>query len=183
MPEAKLIEISRVTKETEISLKLDLSGSGQTDISTEHFFLKHMLESLATHGRFDLTLTASGDDEHHLIEDVGIALGQAIRQGVPNLNIVRIAHSVVPMDDALVLVAVDLVDRPYAEIQLPDPMYTHMIRSMALEGRFTLHARVLSGHDTHHIVEAAFKALGRALRAAVEPADTVSSTKGRVEWA
>ncbi|HDL86653.1 MAG TPA: imidazoleglycerol-phosphate dehydratase, partial [Candidatus Acetothermia bacterium] len=109
-------------------------------------------------------------------------LGQAIRKSVPDLKIERFAHTVVPMDDALVLVALDLVERPYAQVELPDGLYVHFLRSMALEGRFTLHVRPLAGEDPHHLVEAAFKGLGRALRQAVRPADRVASAKGEAEW-
>lgn len=175
--------IERRTGETEIFLQLRLHGEGQANVDAEPYFLRHMLETLARHGGLDLELNARGEDEHHLIEDVGIAIGHGIRQALPDLRIARIAHAVVPMDDALVLVALDLVDRPYASVELPDAMYAHMLRSMALDGKFTLHVRPLTGEDTHHVVEAAFKGLGRALRQAVLPQSDVASTKGEVEWA
>ena len=175
--------IERKTGETKVSLRLRLDGSGQASIDTEPYFLRHMLETLARHGDLDLDLQARGEDDHHLIEDVGIAIGHGIRQAIPDLRIARIAHAVVPMDEALVLVALDLVDRPYASVELPDAVYAHMLRSMALDGKFTLHVRPLTGEDTHHVVEAAFKALGRALQQAVLPRSDVASTKGEVEWA
>lgn len=175
--------IERRTGETAISLHLRLRGEGRADVDAEPYFLRHMLETLVRHGGLDLELQARGEDEHHLIEDVGIALGKGIRQALPDLKIARIAHSVVPMDDALVAVAVDLVDRPYASVDLPDGMYAHMLRSMALDGQFTLHVRPLAGEDAHHIVEAAFKGLGRALQQATLPQSGVASTKGEVEWA
>ncbi|MBI1742071.1 imidazoleglycerol-phosphate dehydratase [Candidatus Acetothermia bacterium] len=176
------VQVQRRTRETEIDLKLRLNGSGQVKLSVEPYFLRHMLESFALHGGFHLDVKAQGEDEHHLIEDVGISLGQAIRQAIPTLKIERISHAIVAMDDALVLVALDLVDRPFAQIELPIAIYAHFLRSMALEGKFTLHVRPLAGLDSHHVVEAAFKGLGRALRQAVRPVARVSSTKGEVEW-
>ncbi len=176
------IEIERRTRETEIALKLSLHGSGRTTLNLSPYFLRHMLESFAIHGGLDLEIQAQGQDEHHLIEDVAICLGQAIRRAVPSLKIRRFAHVIVPMDDALVLVALDLVERPYAQIELPDPMYAHFIRSLALEGRFTLHVRPLAGQDAHHIIEASFKGLGRALQQAARPLSSVASAKGEVEW-
>lgn len=176
------VKIHRKSKETDVTLHLNLQGTGDTQIEMELFFLRHMLESFATHGQLDLKLTATGDDDHHLIEDVGIALGQAIRTAVSDSKIVRIADVTVPMDDALVLVALDLIDRPYAAISLPESLYKHMLRSMALEGKFTLHVQRISGRDEHHIIEAAFKGLGRALRRAAMPISSSSSTKGEVEW-
>jgi len=174
-------KVERKTKETQIDLEINLQGSGQVNIEIDHFFLGHMLESFAVHGQIDLNLKASGDNDHHLIEDVGISLGQVIRKALTDLKIQRIAHSVVPMDEALVMVAVDLVDRPYAEVDLPEFMYAHFMRSMALDGKFTLHVRPIAGEDSHHIVEAAFKAFGRALHQAVQPRDQISSTKGEVD--
>lgn len=175
--------IKRTTGETEVALQLRLSGTGEANVESEPYFLGHMLETLARHGGLDLELSARGEDEHHLIEDVGIALGHGIRKALPDLKVARIAHAVVPMDDALVVVALDLVDRPFASVDLPDGMYAHMLRSMALDGKFTLHVRSLAGDDTHHVVEAAFKGLGRALQQAVRPASEVASTKGEVRWA
>lgn len=174
--------IERRTGETEITLQLRLRGNGHANVEAEPYFLRHMLETLARHGGLDLELRASGEDEHHLIEDAGIALGHGIRQALPDLKIARIAHAVVPMDDALVMAAVDLVDRPYAAVELPDGMYAHMLRSLALDGNLTLHVRPLAGEAPHHVVEAAFKALGRALDQAVAPASEVASTKGEVTW-
>ncbi len=182
MTEKSWIQLQRRTRETEVGLKLRLQGAGRAELNCEPYFLRHMLESFAVHGGLDLEVRARGEDEHHLIEDVGICLGQAIRKSVPDLKIERFAHTVVPMDDALVLVALDLVERPYAQVELPDGLYVHFLRSLALEGRFTLHVRPLAGDDPHHLVEAAFKGLGRALRQAVRPADRVASAKGEAEW-
>lgn len=183
MTDTDWTEVRRRTRETEVALRLKLRGSGRTDLQLEPYFLRHMLETFALYAGCDLELSAGGEDEHHLIEDVGITLGRAIRQGLPDMKLERFAHAIVPMDDALVLAALDLVDRPYAAVELPDPMYAHMLRSLALDGKFTLHLRPLAGTDAHHVVEAGFKALGRALRAAVQPASGVSSAKGEVDWA
>lgn len=176
------VEVKRRTRETEIELKLALAGQGRAHLSVEPYFLKHMLETFVVHAGADLELDAQADDEHHLIEDVGISLGRAIRKAIPEGNMERMAHVIVPMDDALVLTALDLIDRPFAAVELPDPMYAHMLRSMALEARVTLHVRRLAGEDSHHIVEAAFKGLGRALRAAALPQERDSSAKGEVTW-
>ncbi len=182
MTKKDTVQIQRRTRETEIKLKLHLVGSGQTKLELEPYFLRHMLESLSIHGSLDLEIQAHGQDEHHLIEDVAICLGQAIRGAVPDLKIERFADVIVPMDDALVLVALDLIDRPYAQIELPDSICAHFLRSMALDGKFTLHVRPLGGTDPHHIIEAAFKGLGKALRQATRPLNWVSSAKGEVEW-
>lgn len=182
MTKKNTVQVQRRTRETEIRLKLRLDGSGQTKLDLEPYFLRHMLESFSIQGSLDLEIHAQGQDEHHLIEDVGICLGQVIRRAVPNLKIERFAHAIIPMDDALVLVALDLVDRPYAQIELPDPLYAHFLRSMALDGKFTLHVRPLGGTDPHHIIEAAFKGLGKALHQATRLLIRVSSAKGEVEW-
>jgi phosphoribosylformimino-5-aminoimidazole carboxamide ribotide isomerase len=179
--ESSWVQVQRKTRETNIDLNINLHGTGKVDVDIEIFFLKHMLESFAVHGQIDLKISATGDNDHHLIEDVGIVLGQAIRKAISNMKIQRIAHSVVPMDEALVMVAIDLVDRPYAQVNLPDPMYAHFMRSMALDGKFTLHVRPLAGEDVHHTVEAGFKAFGRALHQAVQPIDQIASTKGEVD--
>lgn len=179
------VKLERETRETRVELELALRGSGRASLDVELFFLRHMLETLAVHARLDLKLNARGDDEHHLVEDVALALGAALRRGLDALGSVeRFGHAVVPMDDALVLVALDLMERPYAQIELPYSIWAHFLRSLALEGRFTLHVRKLAGCDEHHVVEAAFKALGRALRAALRPpsSSAPSSTKGEVRW-
>lgn len=142
-------------------------------------FLEHMLVTLSRYARLPLEIDARGDLRHHLVEDVGIALGTALRQAAPPAR-VRYGHAVVPMDDALVEVALDAGDRPYFAGRLPSPLYTHFLRSLALEAKWTLHVRVLRGRDRHHVVEAAIKAFGMALDQALEPADAVFSTKGEI---
>lgn len=145
-------------------------------------FTRHMLATLAHWSGHELRLTARSKDGllHHLLEDACIALGQAIRASLPATPIERTAHVVLPMDDALVLVALDVVDRPYYEGPLPDATMDHLLRSLAQEARMTLHVQVLRGRDAHHIVEAAFKGLGLCLRRALEPRVSSLSTKGDV---
>lgn len=188
--------INRVTGETAIDLSLNLDGSGQATISSGVGFLDHMLTLWARHGLFDLSLSAQGDlhvDEHHTAEDVCICLGRALDQALgERRGIVRTAHSFVPMDEALALVAVDLGGRPYCVVQaefvtprlgqLGTDLIFHLLESIATHGRLNLHAQVLYGRNDHHKVEAIFKALGRALDAATRhdprQANSVPSTKG-----
>jgi len=171
--------IDRETKETKIEIELNLDGSGTTDISCDDQFLTHMLESLAKYADFDITLNAVGDNEHHLLEDVAIVLGMALREAIGDQPIQRIASSMVPMDDALVVVALDLIDRPYVDIECPDPLYHHFLRSVAMSSGMTLHVMVERGFDEHHIVEATVKALGRALNKAVAQRERMLSTKSK----
>ncbi|MDH4122949.1 MAG: imidazoleglycerol-phosphate dehydratase [Thermoplasmata archaeon] len=175
-------ELSRKTRETEISLALNIDGSGKVDISLPDEFLRHMIETLAKYSSFDLRLRAKGDIEHHLIEDVAIALGKAFREAIGDRPIKRVAHAVVPMDEALVMVSVDLIDRPYMEVHVPDLMYEHFFRSFTMESRATIHSHVVRGKDDHHIIEATFKALGICLKDATRRREQVLSTKSDVEW-
>ncbi|MCA1811329.1 MAG: imidazoleglycerol-phosphate dehydratase, partial [Halobacteriales archaeon] len=174
-------EVERRTKETQVAVRLDLDGGGTYDVQTPNVFLTHMLEAWSRHAGFGLRVRAAADLDHHLIEDVGIALGQAFRAAFAAAPCQRIAYDIVPMDDALVLAAVDLVDRPYYEGGLPLPIWEHFLRSFALEARINLHVDLLRGRDTHHAVEAALKAFARALRRALEPREEEVSTKGRVQ--
>ena len=173
--------IERKTKETQVSCTLRLDGSGAYDVQTDNKFLTHMCETWARYAGFDLSLRATGDLDHHLVEDVAIALGQAFKQAFAHAPCVRIAYDFVPMDDALVLCAVDLVDRPYYEGQLPVPLWEHWFRSFAMEARINLHLEHLRGRDTHHTIEASVKACARALKRALEPRSTEISTKGVVQ--
>lgn len=146
-------------------------------------FAKHMFETLAKWSGYDITLDVASKDklEHHAVEDAAIVLGQAFRAAIDTGAIERTASVTLPMDDALVLVALDLVERPYYEGPIPDPMMDHVLRSLATEGRFTLHIVTLRGRDPHHIVEAAFKGLGLCLAHATRPRADRLSTKGAVE--
>lgn len=179
MREAKL---ARKTKETSISLSLNLDGAGRSKVTADDQFLRHMLETLARYASFDLTLEGSGDNLHHLVEDAAIALGTAFRQALGDVPVDRIASAMVPMDDALVTVAVDIVDRPYCDADCPDPLYSHFLRSFAMSSGITMHVIVERGFDDHHIVEATFKALGTALRKAIVPRENVLSTKDAVRF-
>lgn len=197
--DARKAEVSRKTKETDVSITLDLDGRGRYDVSTSIGMLDHMLESLAKHALFDLHVRASGDtdrDTHHLLEDVGLVLGQALDRALgERRGITRFGHAVVPLDECLALVAVDLSGRPFAAVELPfardrvgempTENVAHLMESFATEGRLNLHVRMLAhGQNDHHTVEAAFKGLARALRMAVaidaRQAGEIPSTKDRL---
>ena len=189
-------EITRKTAETEIALKLDLDGSGVSDIASGVGFLDHMLTLFAKHGRFDLTLTCAGDtwvDDHHSVEDIGIALGQAFAQALGDKRgIARYGSCILPMDEALILTAVDLSGRAYLgyDLRIPTPYVGTFDTELTEEFFFafvrnaacSLHLRKLAGKNSHHIIEGAFKSAARSLRAAVriEEAykDEIPSTKG-----
>jgi len=187
--------IHRKTNETEVTVSLDLDGQGDADVRTGIGFYDHLWGHVAHHGLFNLTIQASGDldvDEHHTVEDVAIAFGQALNAALgERAGIVRMADAWVTMDEALAHVVVDLSGRPYAVFDaafstpkigaLGTSLIPHVFESIAAHGRLNLHARVLYGRDDHHKAEALFKALGRALDAAtrIDPRRTgVPSTKG-----
>ena len=175
-------KLSRKTKETDVEVSIDLDGSGVYDIQLPDRWLKHMLESVARFGKFDLRIKAKGDFNHHVIEDVGITLGKALKDAIKDRPVARVGTGTIPMDESLVTVSVDLVDRPYCHVDLPDEMLEHFLRSFAMEARITLHNLVHRGKNFHHICEATFKALGMALHQATRPAATLQSTKGKVSW-
>lgn len=170
--------IVRETRETQIRVTIT-RGTGQATVDTSKPFLDHMLVALARYAGFDLTVHARGDLTHHLIEDVGIAMGEALRAFAP-ATAARYGDRTVPMDDALVHAAIDLGGRAWYEGPLPARLYDHWMQSFAYNARATLHLRVLRGRDRHHVVEAAFKALGLALRDALADSGAVFSTKGAV---
>lgn len=174
--------IVRETKETMVKVSLDIDGTGSCQCKLPDKFLKHMIETLSRYSGADLRIEADGDIEHHIVEDVAIALGRAFREAIGERPIKRISSATVPMDEALVQVALDLIDRPYVQLDIPDPMYEHFLRSFAMELRATLHTIVIRGKDGHHIVEATFKALGLALKDAMVPSGAVLSTKSGVKW-
>lgn len=189
-------EIVRNTAETKIALKLTLEGVGAGKIQTGCGFLDHMLTLLAKHGRFDLDITCEGDtwvDDHHTVEDVGIALGQAFAEALgEKRGINRYGSQILPMDESLVLCAVDFSGRAYLGFELPIPSQkigtfdSELVEEFWLgfvrNAQATLHIRLLTGTNSHHIAEGAFKAAGRALRAAVaidsDFSDEIPSTKG-----
>ena len=187
--------VTRKTKETDISVTLNLDGAGNADIATGVPMLDHLLSHVAVHGLIDLQIRATGDlqtDAHHTVEDVAIVLGDALDRALGDKRgIARMGHAYVPMDEALALVAVDLSGRAYAVIDapfaapmigaLPASLVAHFLETFATHARMNLHARVFYGRDDHHKAEALFKALGRALAMAVaiDPRRVdVPSTKG-----
>jgi imidazoleglycerol-phosphate dehydratase len=170
--------IVRQTRETTIRVEL-VVGSGNASVETGVPFLDHMLVTLARYAGLDLTIAARGDLRHHLIEDVAICIGTAFAALVPP-TAARYGDRVIPMDDALVHAAVDIGGRPYYAGRLPSTLYDHWMRSFSDNARVTLHLRVLRGRDRHHVIEAAFKALGLALRDALAETGAVFSTKGAV---
>lgn len=175
----RVAELERSTRETKISVKFDIDGSGKYDVKCDIPFLKHMLETFARYGSFDIKLTATGDDEHHLTEDTAITLGTVFKKALGDGPVERISTAIVPMDDALVMVSVDLIDRPFADIDCEEPLYQHFMRSFAMSSGITLHEVEIRGFDEHHLIEAAFKALGTALKNAAVPRKTELSTKDK----
>ena len=189
-------EIKRKTAETDIRLVLNLDGTGESEIDTGCGFLEHMLILLAKHGRMDLSVVCRGDtqvDDHHTVEDIGIALGQAFNAAVGDKRgINRYGSQILPMDEALILTAVDLSGRGYLgyELQIPSQKVgnfdTELVeefwRGFIRNAECTLHIRQLAGSNSHHIIEGAFKSAGRSLRAAVaidpDCAGEIPSTKG-----
>ncbi len=190
--------IKRKTKETDISVELNLDGTGRYSIATSIPFLDHMLSLTARHGLMDMKLKAKGDieiDYHHTVEDIGIVLGQAIKKALGDMQgIRRYGYASVPMDEALASVSLDISGRPYliykvsmpkkAKIKNFDPdLVEDFLQAFASNAGITLHVNAPYGRNTHHIVEAVFKALGRALKEAVSlegRAKGVPSTKGRI---
>ena len=180
---SRTAKLERSTRETKVTAELSLDGTGKFDVKCDIQFLKHMCETLARYADFDLKLTASGDNDHHVIEDTAITLGEAFKKAVGTGAVERTASCILPMDDALVMVAVDLVDRPYCDADCPDDLYAHFFRSFAMSAGITLHIVEIRGFDAHHIVEASFKALGKCLYQATRPRGTLLSTKDAVKTA
>ena len=192
----RTVSLTRTTSETDIALDLDLDGSGRGDIDTGIGFLDHMLTALARHGLFDLTVRAKGDlhiDGHHTTEDVGIVLGQALHRALGDKRgIRRFGHALVPMDEALAEAAIDLSGRAFLAWKvafardkvgsMDTELFEEFFRALAFNGLFTLHVTQKAGSNAHHVAEACFKAVARALRMAVEPdaraGGVIPSTKG-----
>ncbi|UCC91010.1 MAG: imidazoleglycerol-phosphate dehydratase HisB [Dehalococcoidia bacterium] len=179
--------VKRETKETNISLELNIDGSGQYEINTGITMFDHLLAQLARHGVFDIKISATGDDQHHLVEDVAICLGRAFTEALgEKRGIVRMASAAVPMDDALAMVAVDIGGRGYTVLELPftdvereiagleTDLIRHFLETLAIEARLNLHAKILYGVNDHHKAEALFKALGRALDTATTIDERIS---------
>lgn len=188
-------ELQRKTKETDILLKLNLDGSGKNSVSTGIGFLDHMLCLFSGHGRFDVELDCKGDlhvDSHHSAEDIGIVLGKAISDALGKReSIKRFGNSMVPMDEALALVSLDLSNRPYLYFEVPftnskvgemdTEMFEEFFRALSVNAGMTIHIKLFHGKNNHHMIEAVFKAFARALREAVtiDPSiQGVLSTKG-----
>ena len=188
--------VARETAETNVKVELHIDGSGQFQITTGIRMFDHLLSHIAQHGVFDITISASGPDQHHVVEDVAISLGKAFNQALgKKRGIVRMAHAVVPMDEALAEVAVDIGGRVYSVIEadfdeanigdLDADLVRHFLVSFASEAKINLHAKVISGINDHHKAEALFKALARALDSATRIdqriPDKVPSTKEVIE--
>lgn len=181
--QARKGQVHRKTKETEIQLTLQLDGQGNSAIQTGVSFMDHMLTLFSVHGFFDLEIEGVGDievDDHHTVEDLGICLGQALQEALGDLSgICRYGQSIIPMDEALAQVVVDISNRPYLHYEAPikdqkvgtfdTALAKEFLRALALHGGLTLHVIVIHGENAHHIIEAVFKALGRALGQAVSP--------------
>ena len=188
--------VARKTKETDVTVTVDLDGRGIYDVATGVGFLDHMLEQLSRHSMIDITVRASGDlhiDQHHTVEDVGIALGQAVKRALGDCKgIRRYADVHLPMDETLTRCAIDVSGRPFLVFQIPftrdkigdfdTELFEEWFRAFAFNAGLTLHLTTLYGVNNHHMIESAFKALARALKAAiaVDPrrADEIPSTKG-----
>ncbi len=197
--ESREAKLSRQTGETQVWVELNVDGTGQYEINTGNGMFDHLLAQLSRHGLIDLKVSAKGDVEtgwHHLVEDTAIVLGRALRQAVGEARgITRMGHAYVPLDEALALAVVDFGGRGYPAIdtsltdtdlgELPASLVEHFLESLAREGRFNLHVRVLAGASNHHKAEAVFKALARALRTALSvderSSGDVPSTKGTIE--
>ena len=194
-------EISRVTKETDVFVQIDIDGSGKCDVSTGIGFLDHMIQQLSSHGLFDIKVSANGDthvEDHHTNEDIGIAIGQALSKALGDRSgIKRFGHFLAPLDEALIQVVVDCSGRPHLSFDLDIPSQkvgtydTELVKeffaAVSSNSGLTLHIRQISGTNTHHIVEASFKSFARALRMATEidprRSGQIPSSKGVLEQA
>jgi imidazoleglycerol-phosphate dehydratase len=189
----RVAQVQRQTGETSVDVRLDLDGTGIGNVETGVPFLDHMLDLFARHGRFDLTVRAQGDthiDDHHTTEDIGITLGQALREaGGDKRGIARYGHAYAPMDEALVRSALDLSGRPFCVYEVPVPqskvghfdteLVEHFCQSLAFNAALTLHVDLIRGRNTHHILEAVFKSLALALHHATRIVrEDLPSTKG-----
>jgi imidazoleglycerol-phosphate dehydratase len=193
---ARIATVTRKTKETDIALELNLDGKGRCEINTGIKMFDHLLSQVGQHGRLDLKLSASGDDQHHISEDVAICFGRALNQALgEKRGIVRMGDATVPMDDALATVAIDISGRSYAVLDMDfkgndmagfaTDLIRHFLESFASEGKLNIHARILYGQNDHHRAEALFKALGRALDKAIRTDERIAgelpSTKDLLE--
>ena len=191
-------KLSRETSETQITVEVNIDGTGRYEVDTGNGMFDHLLAQLSRHGLIDISVSAKGDTDvgwHHLVEDVGIMLGRAIKEAVGDAKgITRMSHTYVPLDEALALTVVDFGGRGYSVIDapmtdsdlggLPADLIRHFLESLAREGAFNLHVRVLAGSNNHHKAEAIFKSLARSLRVALTRDDRlggeIPSTKGTI---
>ncbi len=179
-----MVQVKRTTKETDIVIVIPKKGSKTSDTpvqSTTLEFLDHMLATLSRYSQLNFSVQATGDLEHHISEDVAIALGVALRKSTPD-TCARYGTARVPMDDALVEVTIDLVERNFYQGPIPTNEYEHFFRTITENLKCNIHVRVLRGFDEHHIIEAAFKGLGLCLEQAMAENNTVFSTKGAASW-
>ena len=195
----RIAKLTRETSESCIEVEVNLDGTGNYRVETGNGMFDHVLAQISRHGLIDLVISAQGDVEvgwHHVIEDTGIVLGRAISQAVGDAKgIVRMGHAIVPLDEALAMVAVDFGGRGYSILetdltetdmgQLSPQLVNHFLETLAREGKFNLHVRVLSGHSNHHKAEAVFKAIARSMRVALSHDDRnlgrAPSTKGVID--
>lgn len=192
----RISKVSRKTGETDIQVELNIDGGGLFEIETGINIVDHFLSQLARHGLFDITISATGDNQHHIVEDVAICLGKAFKKALGDKKgITRMGHAMVPMDEALVVVAVDIGGRAYCVTDISfvrtsidglcADLVRHFLESFAAEAKINLHARVLTGINDHHKAEALFKALGRALDSATRIDDRmvgkIPSTKNIID--
>lgn len=190
-----MVKVIRKTKETRIEVSVAASTEANPRIEIATFvkskkvgepdeslaFFDHMLTAFARYAGLDVTIDAHGDLRHHLMEDVALALGGAIREIIP-AHAARYGERTVPMDDALVGSVIDIGGRPFFVGKLPNRLYTHVLRSLSTTMAATLHVRIIRGGDRHHVIEAAFKSTGLALRQALSDSGSIFSTKGSVSW-
>ncbi len=178
-----MVKVARKTKETRIVVRLERAPSPPRGVrvSTTLPFFDHMFATLLRYAGIDGEVDAEGDLSHHIVEDVAIAVGRAVRELVP-ANCARYGDRTLPMDDALVLAAIDVGGRFHFAGRVPNALHTHAMRSFAEHLGATLHVRVLAGRDRHHVIEGAWKAIGLALRDAMTSGDALFSTKGAIEW-
>jgi imidazoleglycerol-phosphate dehydratase len=185
-------EMNRTTKETDVNLGISLDGTGDVALDFSPIFMQHMLAAMAVHASFDLKIEAQGDLQHHIIEDIALCLGKTIRDCIDDVNMIgRFGDAIIPMDCSLALVAIDICNRPSAVIdfcakdtRVEDTLVEdieHFLKSLATALAASVHVKVLYGENDHHKIEAAFKALGKALKQAVRPRDVTeapASSKG-----
>ena len=195
----RIAKLARTTNESSVEIELNIDGTGIYSVETGNGMFDHMLAQLSRHGLIDLVVKSTGDIQvgwHHVIEDTGIVLGRAISEAVGDAKgIVRMGQSIVPLDEALAMVAIDFGGRGYASIEtdltetdmgeLSPQLVQHFLETLAREGRFNLHVRILAGYSNHHKVEAVFKGIARSMRSAlsIEPrfANETPSTKGVID--